>query len=277
MSLFNLKYTNQLLIQVLRFTVKNKLFIFLPLLSFIFTFLGLVLIGFDVYWGNTLSQKFMNIPPDYWYLELAIFFISVLLIIGINTFTNALLVYIASFRLLGKTVSLKEGLKQCWSQRSSLMSWGIFYTSAGFILSLLARTSNFSRVFFLNVKVGWHLCAFLVMPFIIIEKLTPSLAFEKSRQYFSKSAILKMNIYLLLGLYLLPFVILIYFVSLGFELNDLLYQGLFFLILFWLCWGNALNAVLKTAFYLILSGQEELLFLKKDDVKNITSDPTPFE
>ncbi|QBR84736.1 hypothetical protein E3983_10430 [Legionella israelensis] len=141
------------------------------------------------------------------------FFILMILIVGINTFTSALLVYIASFKLSGKTISLKEGLKQCWLQGYSLLSWGVFYTCAGFILSLLAQTSKINNIIFISVKSGWNISVFLMMPIIMIEKLPPGLAFEKSSQYFPESAFLQINIFLLLALYILPLSIFIYLIS----------------------------------------------------------------
>ncbi|WP_207385249.1 hypothetical protein [Legionella lansingensis] len=254
---------------------KNKSFIILPLFSFIVTFLCFILLGYIIELSTRINQQYLNPPHYYWYLELASFLILVTAIVGINTFTNALLVYMAYFKLCKKPISFAKALKQCWVQRAALLSWGIFYTCAGFILTLLERTGNFNRIIFTTANVSWHICAFLIMPFIVIEKLSPSLAFEKSRQYFSQSAILQVNILLLLSLYLLPVIILIHFTPYFVPqeiMNDIWFYGLFSGILIWLVWGNSFNAVLKAAFYLKLNGQKEFFFLKKDDVDKIIKD-----
>lgn len=271
MFLINLRATNRLFLQTLRFTVKNKLFILLPLVALVVTFSGLVLLGWGVHLGAELNLQ-SNMPQYDWYLQIAGFLTLIFLIVGINTFCSALLVYMANFKLSGKEISLKEGFQQCWSQRYALLSWGIFFTCAGFILSLLSRAGNFGRLFFKAVDVGWHLCAFLIMPFIMIEQLTPSLAFDKAKHYFPKSAVFQVNILLLLALYLLPLYLLIhlspYWIPEPYQaiIDDYLFYALLLLFLFWLTWGAAINAVLKTALYLTLTGQKELAFLQKEEV-----------
>lgn len=274
MFLVKLRATNRLFLQTLRFAVTHKLFVILPLGALFFTFAGLVLLGWGVHLGAELNLQ-PNMPQYDWYLQIAGFLTLIFLIVGINTFSSALLVYMANFKLSGKDISLKEGLQQCWSQRYALISWGVFFTCAGFLLSLLSRAGNFGRFFFKAVDVGWHLCAFLIMPFIMIEQLTPSLAFDKAKDYFPKSAVFQVNILLLLALYLSPLYLLIhlspYWIPEPYQaiLDDYLFYALLLLILFWLTWGAALNAVLKTALYLTLTGQKELAFLQKEEVEKM--------
>ena len=146
MFLVKLRATNRLFLQTLRFAVTHKLFIIIPLVALVFTFSGFVLLGWGVHLGAELNLQ-PNMPQYDWYLQIAGFLTLIFLIVGINTFCSALLVYMANFNLSGKDVSLKEGLQQCWSQRYALLSWGVFFTCAGFLLSLFSRAGNFGRFF----------------------------------------------------------------------------------------------------------------------------------
>ncbi|WP_019215508.1 hypothetical protein [Legionella tunisiensis] len=69
MFLIKLRATNRLFLQTVRFTVKNKLFIILPLIALIFTFSGVVLLGFGVRFGAELNLQ-PNMPHYYWYLQI---------------------------------------------------------------------------------------------------------------------------------------------------------------------------------------------------------------
>ncbi|MFV0819916.1 hypothetical protein [Legionella micdadei] len=235
------------------------------------------MISYDVHWINVSNESdiYTITPQYYWYLQIAIFLILLLIIIGINTLSSAVLVYMASFNLKGNTISLKEALQQCWLQRNALLSWGIFFVCAGFILSLISRIGKADRFILSAASAGWHVLVYLIMPYIILEKLSPSAAFEKSTQSFVKTAVFQVNVLFLLGLYLAPLTIPLYLAQkvmpLGYQeiFHDILFYGFIFLGLVWLIWGNAVNSILKTAYYLKINGQNDLLFLKDEDVEKI--------
>lgn len=267
--------SNRLFMQALHLLVHNKVFIILPFISVVLSLSAFILLGCDIHWINASNGSYANAPQYNWYLQLGLFLVLLFFIIGINTFVSASIVYIASFNLLGKTVSCKEAFQQCWLQRNALLSWGIFFLCAGFILSLLSRAGKIDKLIFSTANAGWHICAFLMMPYLIIEKLTPSAAFEKSSQYFVSSAVFQVNILLLLGLYLVPLIASLYLaqqlIPLGYQeiVKDILFYGVIALGFVWLIWGNAFNSIIKTAFYLKIKGKNELLFLKKEDVGKI--------
>ncbi|MGQ3888824.1 hypothetical protein ACQUW5_07305 [Legionella sp. CNM-1927-20] len=237
------------------------------------TLLGIILIEYELKWINSVEQQYINIPQNYWYLQLATFLILILFIIVVNTLASALFVYKASFNLLGKDVLFRKALYQCWVQWKALLSWGIFFTCAGFILSLL-QVGKSSKLIFSTAKASWDICVFLTMPYIILENLTPSEAFTKASQQFAKTAIFRAKIFMLLGLYLAPLILPVYFASYVMPqsydeiFKRILYYEVAVLGLIWLIWGNAFNSVLKTALYLNINNQDNL-FLHKEDMRKI--------
>ncbi|RMX03789.1 hypothetical protein EAW55_05365 [Legionella jordanis] len=276
--MFNFRASNRLFTQSLKFMAKNPLFFMLPLCSLVLSFLLLLLLGFLIRWGAQINIQYLNPPHYYWYFEVVAFLLLTGLIVVVNTLSNAMLVYMAKFKLTGQTISWQQTIRACWRQRYNLISWGIFFTCAGFILSLLERTSGFSRLAATVTQAAWHVCAFLMMPFIVIEQRSPSLAFEKVRDYFTSSAIVQVNVSILLAVYLLPIVILIHlspnivpqdYVGI---VNHFWLYALLFLFVAWLIVGNSVNAILKTALYLKIQGQHDFSILKQEDINKIMWD-----
>lgn len=248
----------------LRFFLKNKDLILLPVFSLLLmgVTLLLALVCYKNFSFNNISQHTFL----FYLLSVFLFFVTLNVI---NTFFNAALIACATHRMQNKKDKLTHGLKHASQRLPQLLILAVINTTVGAIVNILENLHSRIADFIGSVfGFAWSASTYLVLPAMVVDNIAAFPAIKRGIRFFGRNFIRVLSIY---GLFAIIFTIIadiitfaIYaFSSLALaqlspaETFDMIILTAVFIATFWAT-ASSVNAIAQSALYLRMIKQETL-------------------
>jgi len=140
---------------------------------------------FETFDPSTLETFDPSTVENYGILLILAFYILTHFVI---TFFNTALVASVLMRLDGRNPTLMDGLRLAASRFWPIFIWSALFGSLSMILKVLEkRLPLFQSMMVSILGLGFSLCSYFVVPFLVQEKLYPIAALKKSSQLIKKT------------------------------------------------------------------------------------------
>ena len=165
----------------------DKELMVLPLLSFLFTIVVLIVVVVPVLFiGNDLSEGTSELDPGP--LGYVLLIIAGLAATFITVFFNAAVVSGANERLTGGDPTVKSSINGAMSRIHRLLPWAIIVATVNLILQAIEeRAGALGRFVIGLIGMAWRVVTFLVVPILVLENIGPVDAVKRSASLFKKT------------------------------------------------------------------------------------------
>ena len=110
-------------------------------------------------------------------------FLFYVVIYSVIFFANSALVGAAMIRLDGGDPTLRDGFRIASERAASILGYAVIAATVGMILNALSRRAGFiGQIVISIIGFVWNVATFLVVPVLVVEKLSPLDAIKRSAQ-----------------------------------------------------------------------------------------------
>ena len=185
----------------------------------------------------------------------AYYFVNYFVII----FFNSALISCAVLRFNGQEASLGDGLAIAVSRLPQILAWALVSATVGFLLKLIESVhEKIGEIVSAILGTGWSIITYFVVPVLVVEKVGPFVAIQRSMSLLKKSwgesLAGQVGIGLILFLLVLPAILLLV-MGLMLCAGNAVVPGIVVMVLagaYFLIWsavGPAINGIFLAALY----------------------------
>lgn len=101
----------------------------------------------------------------------------------VTVFCNAALIHSANVALSGGTPSFRDGFDAAASRKGAVLAWGAFSGTVSLLLRAAEqRLGPLGRIFAALGGLAWNMVAFIVLPVIVLDGISPQAAVRRSTE-----------------------------------------------------------------------------------------------
>ena len=101
----------------------------------------------------------------------------------VTVFCNAALIHSASVALAGGTPSFRDGFGAAASRKGAVLAWGAFSGTVSLLMRVAEqRLGPLGRIFAALGGLAWNMVAFMVLPVIVLDGISPQAAVRRSTE-----------------------------------------------------------------------------------------------